>query len=280
MKPIIITGKRTSEDIIREYFEREYLKIQENEKPGETGSGNLTVNFSLEDLTGSYRITGIQYRNGIYTVNLFKELLPRQTQDKHAEHRKQVIADNTNEFYTPSYPEFHSVISTMEQNKDNSQYKDKIEEVRQFLKQQILDRWLMTLTRIQYNPENQKDKVIHNYNQQDSYKIELDSFIGPDGYITDQNVTNVIIPLQALLDTKQSLQEINSIYKWLTDGNAYIWRLNSEVSRTTESVARIVAGSDRVGFDCDGHINLSYASLGIRAKKIHEFRDLEKFNFI
>ncbi|HLC56788.1 MAG TPA: hypothetical protein VJJ23_06125, partial [Candidatus Nanoarchaeia archaeon] len=72
----IITGNRTSEDIIREYFE-----IQENEKPGETGSGNLTVDFSLEDLTGSYRITGIQYRNGIYTVNLFKELLPCQTQD-------------------------------------------------------------------------------------------------------------------------------------------------------------------------------------------------------
>src|SRR3989344_8760161 len=164
MKPIIITGKRTSEDIIREYFEREYLKIQENKKQGETGSGNLTVDFSLEDLTGSYRITEIQYRNGIYTVNLFKELLPCQTQDQHAEHRKQVIADNTNEPYSLDYPLFNSTATSLFQNKDNSQYKDKIEEVRQFLKQQMLDKWLMTLTRIQYNPENQKDKVIHNYN--------------------------------------------------------------------------------------------------------------------
>ena len=268
MKPIIITGKRTSEDIIREYFEREYLKIQENEKPGETGSGNLTVDFSLEDLTDSYRITGIQYRNGIYTVNLFKELLTYQTQDQHAEHRKQVIANNTNEFYTPSYPEFHSVISTLEQNKDNSQYKDKIEEVRQFLKQQMLDKWLITLTRIQYNPEDQKDKVIHNYNQQDSYKIELDSFIGPDGYITDQNVTNVIIPLQALLDTKQSLQEINSIYKWLTDRNGYIYRLNSEASKTTETVAGIYADSDRAWFNCNRHIDNLYASLGVSVARL------------
>ena len=268
MKPIIITGKRTSEDIIREYFEREYLKIQENEKPGETGSGNLTVDFSLEDLTGSYRITGIQYRNGIYTVNLFKELLPCQTQDQHAEHRKQVIADNTNEPYSLDYPLFNSTATSLFQNKDNSQYKDKIEKVRRFLKQQMLDKWLMTLTRIQYNPENQKDKVIHNYNQQDSYKIELDSFMGPDGYITDQNVTNIIIPLQALLNTKQSLQEINSIYKWLTDVNAHIFRLISEVSRTTETVARIVAGSDRVGFDCDGRIDDSYASLGVSVARL------------
>ena len=258
MKPIIITGNRTSEDIIREYFE-----IQENEKPGETGSGNLTVDFSLEDLTGSYRITGIQYRNGIYTVNLFKELLPCQTQDQHAEHRKQVIADNTNEPYSLDYPLFNSTATSLFQNKDNSQYKDQIEEVRQFLKQQILDRWLMTLTRIQYNPENQKDKVIHNYNQQDSYKIELDSFIGPDGYITDQNVTNVIIPLQALLNTKQSLQEINSIYKWLTDVNAYIFRLNSEASKTTETVAGIYADSDRAWFNCNRHIDNLYASLGV-----------------
>ncbi|MBS3134520.1 hypothetical protein J4214_04790, partial [Candidatus Woesearchaeota archaeon] len=76
-------------------------------------------------------------------------------------------------------------------------------------------------------------------------------------------VTNIIIPLQALLNTKQSLQEINSIYKWLTDVNAYIFRLNSEASRTTESVAGINAGSDGVGFDCDGRIDDSYASLGV-----------------
>jgi len=263
MKPIIITGNRTSEDIIREYFE-----IQENKKPGETGSGNLTVDFSLEDLTDSYRITGIQYRNGIYTVNLFKELLTYQTQDQHAEHRKQVIADNTNEPYSLDYPLFNSTATSLFQNKDNSQYKDKIEEVRQFLKQQMLDKWLMTLTRIQYNPENQKDKVIHNYNQQDSYKIELDSFMGPDGYITNSDTTNVIEPLQALLNTKQSLQEINSIYKWLTDVNAYIWRLNSEASRTTETVVGINTDSDRAWFNCDRHIDNPNASLGVSVARL------------
>src|SRR3989344_1344389 len=263
MKPIIITGNRTSEDIIREYFE-----IQENKKPGETGSGNLTVDFSLEDLTDSYRITGIQYRNGIYTVNLFKELLTYQTQDQHAEHRKQVIADNTNEPYSLDYPLFNSTATSLFQNKDNSQYKDKIEEVRQFLKQQMLDKWLITLTRIKNNPEDQQDKVIHNNNQQDSYKIELDSFIGPDGYITDQNVTNVIIPLQALLDTKQSLQEINSIYKWLTDRNGYIYRLNSEASKTTETVAGIYADSDRAWFNCNRHIDNLYASLGVSVARL------------
>ena len=130
------------------------------------------------------------------------------------------------------------------------------------------------LLEINENDLNGIDVVVHlagttdNYNQQDSYKIELDSFMGPDGYITNSDTTNVIEPLQALLNTKQSLQEINSIYKWLTDVNAYIWRLNSEASRTTETVVGINTDSDRAWFNCDRHIDNPNASLGVSVARL------------
>ena len=246
------------------------LKRKKPEEAGavETVSGNLTLEFSLEDLTDSYRAAGIPYRNGIHTFDLYKELLPSKTQDEHAEHRKQSVENNTSEFYTPSYPELNALISALERNKDNPQYQEQIEQARQFLKQQMLNNCLITLTRIRCNPQNKKDKVIHNYKQQDQYTIELDSFIGPDGHILNPSTENALTPLQALLDTKQSLQEINSIYKWLTDVDAYIWRLNSQVNNPKDAVAGFDANSNRANLDCSRDPVFSDTSLGVRVAKL------------
>ena len=229
-------------------------------------SQTAQTGFSLEDLTDCWRFTGINYRNGIYLVDLAKTLQPSKKQDEHAEHKKQIIISNSNEFYLPEYPLFHSIITSLSQNKDNLEYKTKIEEVRQFIKDSAVNKWLMMLTRIQYNPQNQKDIVIHDYKQQDQYIIGLDSFIGPDGYITNQNTTNVEEPLKALLDTKQSIQEINQIYKWLIDVDAYIFRLNSGVKNKDERIARFDAYSGWAFLYCGGNPSYSGGGLGVRAK--------------
>ncbi len=227
----------------------------------------ISTDFSLEDLTDYWRFIGINYRNDIHQVDLAKTLQPKRTQDEHAEHRKQIIKSNSNEFYLPDYPLFHSMITALNQNKDNKQYKEKIEEVRKFIKNSSLNNWLMMLTRIQYNLKNQNDIVIHNYNQQDQYIIELDSFIGPDGYITHQSTTNAEQPLKALLDTKQSMQEINQAYKWLTNVGDYIWRMNSKIEDKVDSVAWFVADSDRAYFNCARDNSYSYEGLGMRTQK-------------
>lgn len=232
------------------------------------GSAGITPDFSLEELTDLYRINGVQYRDGIYTLDLSKELLPSKTQDQHAEHRNQVIANNTSEFYTSDYAEFNAYITTLFQNKDNPQYKEQIEQARLFIKNQATNNWLMTLTRIQYNPKKKKDVIKHNYKQADQYSIELDSFIGSDGYITNQNITNVQEPLQALLDTRQSIQEIYQTYKWLADADAYIWRENSTPSKPVERVARFIAGSVWTGFDCSGNPGGSSSAFGVRVVRL------------
>ena len=218
--------------------------------------------FTLEDLTDFYRINGVNYRDNIYTVDLSKALLSGKTQEQHAEHRKEAITNN--EFYTQDYPLFHSMITALKENKDG-QYRQKIGEVRQFIKDLALKYWLMTLTRIQYNP-NGKDTIIHNYKQQDKYEAKID-FIGPDGYITNKKTGNVIKPLQALLNTKQSIQEINNAYKWLTDVDTYLWRINSKPGNIYERIARFSIDSGRAYLYCGRNPEYSYSSLGVRAAK-------------
>ncbi len=234
------------------------------------GNKNVSTDFSLEDLTDYWRFIGINYRNDIHQVDLAKTLQPKRTQDEHAEHRKQIIKSNSNEFYLPDYPLFHSMVSTLNQNKDNFKYKEKVEEARQFIKDSALNSWLVMLTRIQYNPKNQKDKVIHNYKQKDQYTIELDSFVGSDGYIVDKNAITLEEPLKVLLDTKQSIQEINQIYKWLTDKDAYIFRVNSERENTDERVAWFNIYSSRTGVGCAWFPSDSYVGLGMRTKNLED----------
>ena len=213
--------------------------------------------FSLEDKIDFYAINGVNYKNNIYTIDLSKTLLPSKTQDEHAEHRKSA----RDGFYTPTYPEFHAIISTLEKNKDNIKYQSQIEQLRQFIKRSALEKWLMMLTRIRYNPTGD-DIVIHNYKQKDEYSIKSDNFTGPDGYVP--NASNAEKPLQSLLDTSENVNEINQIYKWLTDGDAYIYRLNSRPENRDERVAGFYAGSDGADFDCYGYPQYSSASLGVR----------------
>ena len=259
LRPLVPVNEEGLDEIARSLLE---------EIPSPPGSISGNSNFSLENLIDSYRITGVQYKNGIYAFDLYKELLPSRTQNQHAEHRKQVMANNTNEPYTPTFPELNAFLTTLFQNKDNTQYKDQIEQVRQFIKDSALKNWLMTLTRVQYNPQNKKDIVTHNYKQQDQYTIELDSFIGTDGFILNPDTTNVLIPVQALLDTRQSLQEINQVYRWLTDVDAYMWRLNSTPNKSTEAVAGLNANSYGAGLDCNGDPGGSSSSLGVHVAKI------------
>jgi len=103
--------------------------------------------FSLEDKTDFWEINGVDCKDGIYKVDFSKQLLPSKTQDEHAERRKAAM----DEFYTPTYPEFHAIISALEKNKDNMQYQSQIEQLRQFIKKSALEKWLMMLTRIKYN---------------------------------------------------------------------------------------------------------------------------------
>ena len=220
---------------------------------------------NLETSLDFWTIPNVEYRNGICTVDIAKQLLDNgnaKTQDEWVEYSKQ--AQQNNGFYAGDFPLYHAIFTTLFKNKDGSQ-KDAVEEIREFIKQKMIEKWLITLTRIRYAPKNQKNKVIHNYNMPDQYAVELDSFIGPDGFI--EKTTKVEGPLQALLGTQQSIKEINSVYKWLTDVDAYLFRLNSGVQNVDESVAGFNADSGGAVLYCFRYPLNSNAVLGVRSAR-------------
>ena len=249
----------------RRIEEKPELIIELNKETGgkkqEAGKGATeSPDFSLENLTDFYSISGIPYRNEICCIDLSKTLLPSKTQDEHAEHR---LNAKSGEFCLGDMSLYHALFTALYNNRDSQSFKDQIEEARQFIKESMLEHWLMTLTRIKYNPDG-NDLVIHNYHQKDEWKDSINTFVGPGGYLNDVSTTNVERPLQALLDTQQNASEINSVYNWLTGGNAYIWRVNSRPEKTNEKVAGLYAGSVRASLDCDGGPSGSKEGLGAR----------------
>ena len=218
-------------------------KETKGKKPEAKKVAPKSPDFSLKDKTDFYEIKGVHYNNGICRVNLSKTLLPSRTQEEHAEHRMNA---KPNEFYLADISLYYALFTELFSNRD-SPYKPKIEEARQFIKKSMLEHWLTTLTRVQYNP-NGNDMIIHNYGQKDRREDNLNTFIGPNGEIT--KISNAEKPLQLLLNTSQDVNEINSIYSWLADVNAYLYRLNSTPSKTDERVAGLCADSGRVYLDC------------------------------
>ena len=235
--------------------------------PSEDGADGSTAPelFSLEDRADFWRFSSINYRNNVYTVELKKELLDSRnskTQDEWIDYSKQ--AKSRNDFHIADFPLYFAIKNFLYANKDDPAFKNKIKEVKEFMKKQMFDHWLMTSTRIAYNPKNEKDIVTHNYNMPDQYSLELDSFIGNDCLITDKKAVNVEDPLRALFDTNKSANKINQIYKWLTDVDAYLYRVNSIPNKRDERVAGFGAYSDWVDLDCGGDPEDSDSALGVR----------------
>ena len=218
--------------------------------------------FSLQMPSG-WVINGVNYRDRSDPIDLSQRLLEPRTQDEFAKQRKGAKKD---EFYVASMPFYHSFSTTLFDNKENKEFKNGIDEVRHFIKESMFKYWLGTLTRLRYNPKNKKDLMIHDYNQPQQRIIKLDSIVGPDSYILKEDTKNVVKPLQAFLETRQSLEEINNIYKWLTgtSNGAYLIRLNETPNESLDTVARFYANSDWAGLDCDGGPYYSVSALGVR----------------
>ena len=216
--------------------------------------------FSIEDHMDFWRLNNVKNQNGLYhVIDLSKTLLPVRTQEEHAKHA--IEAKKQGDFHLADFSLDHSIFTFSYLNKDNPDYKEKIEEARLFLKNAMYGNFLTSLTRIRYNPKG-KDTIIHNYMQEDQHGADID-FTGKDGYIIQEEI-KAEKPLQALLQTDQSVKEINSVYRWINNTDAYIWRLNQKPKSIDERVARFRVGSDGVGLYCGRNPQYSDSGLGVR----------------
>ncbi len=218
--------------------------------------------FSLEDKADSWRIDNVSYRNKIYTVDLSKELLDKgasKTQDDWSVYSQQ--AQLQSDFHAADLTFYHALFTELYKNKDNHAIKATVEEARSFLEKTFLAEWLMTLTRVQYNPKG-KDIIVHNHHMPDEYQIE-ETIVGPDGYITKPE-TKAQSALTALLECNQDINEVNNIYKWITQKDAYLWRVNSKPIQVDERVAGFGADSGRTNLFCGRYPWDSGSACGVR----------------
>ena len=205
---------------------------------------------NIKSLNDYWQIKGVNYQNKVETINLAKQLLPRMVQNKHAEYREQAILKG--EFYTGDMPLYHAIFTALFNQKD----KPESEQARQFIQKSMKENWLMTLTRIAYQPRG-KDKIIHNYNTKDARTLE-ENIMGKERYIEDADK----LTLKALLGT-ENIQEIKDIYNWINKTNTYIWRVNSKPNKIKECVVRFYADSDGAYLNCGRDSDCRDPSLGV-----------------
>ncbi|MFA5174463.1 MAG: hypothetical protein WC438_04755 [Candidatus Pacearchaeota archaeon] len=219
---------------------------------------NANPNQSIINAGDYWTIPNVSYRNGIHTFDLSKTLLENgqaKTQEQWAEYRK--IAQPKAEFYTGDMPLYHAVFTALFEQKDNPQFKQIAEEARQFIQNSMRQKCPITLTRIAYQPRG-KDKIIHNYKTNEQYELE-EKIIGPDRLIESGDC----LALKSLLGNGD-INKINSVYQWINQTNAYLWRLNEKPKNVDERVARFDASSGGVNLYCYWGPEYADASLGVR----------------
>lgn len=216
----------------------------------------MKQSFSLQEKS-LWTINGVRYRDITTSVDLSQKLLPSMTQDKLAKYTK----ENKDNFHGASFPFYHVLFTTLYNHKENKEYKKGVEEVRYFINESMLNHYLNTLTRLKYNSSG-KDLIIHDYKQPNQKIVKLDSMVGEDGSITEiKNIENL---LKVLLGTKQSVEEINSVYNWLTGSNAYLFRINETPDQSLETVSGFSASSNRAYLGCYRNPTDSDSGLGSR----------------
>lgn len=213
---------------------------------------------SLEDRADHWRVEDVVYRDGVYSVDLAKKLLPARTQDEHARHARE--ARQTNDFHAAEAPLYHSVFTTIFRNHDSQQ---------QAIREQIrsrafFNRWLMTLTKIIYTPTGQ-DTVIHNVGLPDQYEVN-ENITGPNEWLNWRSNTDKLY--RALLGT-EGISGIREVYMWIARKEyTYLWRLDHKSTNNDERVVGFYTDRQRVGLNCKGKLSYICASLGVRIMSV------------
>jgi len=255
----IITGKRTAIDIIRAYHEKQARLGEQKDAPRDTNP-LIQTDFSLEDKTDHYTMTGVLYQGSLCRVDLAKALLDNgasRTQDQWVQYSQEV--ERNDAFRVGDFPLYHALFTTLYRNRDTPQYQEAIEQARTFIDKQMKAKWLTTLTRIGYQPSGQ-DTIIHNYNMPNQSTLQAD-VTGPDGLVSTLQGETALF--KDLLGT-EDMQEIQNVYHWLTNVPLYLWRVNAKPPQIDERVARFDADAGRTNLNCNRYPQYSNATLGVR----------------
>ena len=236
----------------------EEAKREKKQAPQDLSNVPVITSFGTH-----WHIDDILYRDEHYTAGLSKTLIgdgAEHTQDEWITRYEKAIDDC--EFYTPDFPALYGIVKALYTARDDISQAAQIAEAQEFLKNTSREMWLMTLTRISYHPAG-KDLIIHNFGTRNRYEKSVD-FITLNEWIKN---TSKPASYQALLDTQDSVQEINSVFNWLNGTDARSWKVNPRPDDIDKRVARFDADSNWAGLNCEGDPSVSNSSLGVRLNK-------------
>lgn len=191
-----------------------------------------TAGFTIQELTDFYRIDGIRYcgnNNGLHSnflYDLCKAPLAPKTQQEHIEHASNATPD---EFRACNAPLVYAICKALYENKDGL-YHACIENARQRL-DSIFQTSVSTLSSVVYNgtlaPDANsaimEDLVTHYHEK--SPQRSVSKLCGPNGPITDPK-TDAYQYVWSLLDTADTMKEVNDVFKWITGKDVYAFRYN------------------------------------------------------
>ena len=185
-------------------------------------------------------------------IRLSTTLSPADTQEAHAKYV------SPSGFRIASYKGHFQVFSALYELRNKGA---EVELARQFVRDTMRTQFPSTSTRLQYNPEGQKDAIIHNYGTDSPEEILVD-FVGSDMPIDK-------MPLEVCLAlTGKTPQEAGEIMSYINDRTpVYLWRVNSKPAQRDERVARFVAFSDRAYLDCNWGTDDRYPAFRVSRKK-------------
>ena len=249
---------------------RDLKKIEDwirNYKPSkeEVEEPPTTTTTSNEDLEGRiitsddyWTIQNVNYQGKIQPLDLSKELLPRREFNDLMEYVKKAKVED---FIAISMRDTYSLFKAVYESKDKSK-----EEIRSFLKKKMKDSQLNTTTTIQYNKQSiffssrNVDEIIHNYNLPNVDNIPQ-KFIGPNEFVKDSNE----IDLYGNLLGSKDVNEINTVFNWITGKDLKMLRLNYKGIFGILKIVSLVSSNDYSILNCNGdYSNKSNVSLLVR----------------
>jgi len=245
-------------------FAKDYKPSKEEvEEPLNT---TTTSSEDLEDKVGESRIItsddywtiqNVNYQGKIQSMDLSKELLPRREFNDLMEYVKKAKVED---FIAISMRDTYSLFKAVYESKDKSK-----EEIRSFLKKKMKDSQLNTTTTIQYNKQSifssrNVDEIIHDYNLPNVDNIPQ-KFIGPNEFVKDSNE----IDLYGNLLGSKDVNEINTVFNWITGKDLKMLRLNYKGIFGILKIVSLVSSNDYQILNCNGdYSNKSNVSLLVR----------------
>lgn len=121
-----------------------------------------------------------------------------------------------------------------------------------------LKRFPHTQTAIDYMPNNNLDRVVHNVGSKNQYLADV-NLVGKTLWIRGLEDTS---PLRVLLEA-ENIEKINKVSQGINGTDMYLSRLNSKPKQIDRRVAWFYASGDRLGLYCGRDLHFEYPAFRV-----------------